>query len=247
MKKFLSLIVFCCFVAAFSACNTDSDEPTPAIPADASYDFATLTAKGSSTTTFQLRKSDDSPLITYMANQSMENIKEIKVGDRLIICYKPIGHQVYTDGMITLYGMVYLTSTDQTVLTGTSQAYNEFYSIPLSMQVLNRTGNYINVQALASVMRAEKPTKFVLVADEATLSSKNPDLHVVYLTPDGNDGPNQLAAYGSFDISSIWNNSAYEGVTVHYQSLGGPRSQTFYKSNIGPSTPEELPMPDSNN
>ncbi len=243
MKKILSLITFCCIFIAFTACNSDSDEPTHTIPADASYDFATLTARGSSTTTFQLRKSDDSPLITYMANTAMGNIKDVEVGDRMIICYKPTGHQVYTDGMITLYGVVFLTSTDQTLLTGTAADYNDFYSIPLTMQVLNRTGNYINVQALASVMRAEKPEKFVLVADQASLSSKNPDLHVVYITPDGNDGPNQLAAYGSFDISSVWNNPDYDGVTVHYQSLGGPRSVNFSKNN--PVSPEELPLPNN--
>ncbi len=215
------------FIAA-SSCKGE-DEPSSNIPQEAVYDFVTLKESSPEGSTFTMRKSGDSPLITYFSDIDFSRIQTIEDGDRLILCYDRAGGEIYTSGNIIVYGYVQLSSTSQEMLTAAAADYDGWKCQPMKVNALWRTGQFINLDTEISVYHARRPETMVIVADNATLDSEYPRLHIYYENAEDNDGENPYRVYGSFDISDVWQKPTCRGVTVTYQTTDGPSSVTFEK------------------
>lgn len=212
---------------ALAACS--EDENVSRIPASAVYDIVTLESTGDKGTTFTMQVNGDSPEITYTAPYDFSNSTQLKEGMRIMICYSRGDDPVYTSGIIDLYGYSLMSNTEPASLTGTAAEYRNWESQPVKIRAMWRTGKYINMQAELYTLRAVKPERFVIVADEATLSSPYPELHVIFDNEEGNDGENLQPVNASFDISNVWLAPTAKGVTVFFPTPTGESSQVFEK------------------
>lgn len=228
LQRNIVKVVATALAVAMSACGDDSE--VSRIPATAVYDIVTLESTGGKGTTFSMQVSGDSPLIKYLAPYDFSNSTQLKEGMRLTICYTRGDDPVYTSGNISLYGYSLMSNTEQDILTGTSEDYNGWKSQPVKIRAMWRTGMYINMQAELYTMRADKPKRFVMVTDEATLLSDYPELHVIFDNADGNDGQNLQPVTASFDISAVWSVPTARGVIVYYPTPAGESSQVFEKT-----------------
>lgn len=233
----IAKILAAAIVVAVSACSDDSE--VSRIPATAVYDIVTLESTGGKGTTFSMQVSGDSPVIKYLAPYDFSNSTQLKEGMRLTICYSRGDDPVYTSGNISLYGYSLMSNTQQEILTGTSEEYQDWKSQPVKIRAMWRTGRYINMQAELYTMRTDKPKRFVMVSDEATLTSAYPELHVIFDNADGNDGLNLQPVTASFDISAVWTAPTAKGVVIYYPTPTGESSQVFEKTMEPEAYPSE--------
>lgn len=229
IKRYIYFLAVCVCVPLLAACGDDDGSLESAIPADADYDFVTLVSSSSSGSVFEFRKVDDSPVVSYQANVDFTKINSVNDGDRLIICYKRNGGEIYTSGPIYLYGYIAMANEEQKCMQGVASDYDDWASRPFGINALWRTGVYINVNTEIYVFQSKLPESFVLVEDTATSDSAMPHLHMMYANKEGNDGDNPTRVYASFDISGVWERDGVEGVVVEYPTRDGSASQVFTK------------------
>lgn len=235
--KLLFLMLAAVMAVFASSCNSDSDSTGsgPVIPSNTLYDFATLSSTTKSGSVFTVIKANDSQPITYTSTESLSENSKVKTGDRLVIAYTTTnGLQAYQSGPINLIGYISMSNADQNV----GEFNGIFSSDPVEMEVLTRTGNYINMQMQLYARNNLTSGKISLVADPAKLNIAVPELYLVYENPT-NMGDNQYLAYASFDISDIWSRSTCKGVKVTYQTPGGMKSVTFNNNDVITPTPAE--------
>ncbi len=233
-KGYITKILSATLLTLLVSCGDDSE--VSRIPPTAVYDIVTLESTGGKGTTFSMQLSGDSPVIKYLAPYDFSSSTQLKEGIRMTICYTRGDAPVYTSGNISLYGYSLMSNTEQNALTGTSESYQGWKSQPLKIRAMWRTGMYINMQAELYTHRADKPKRFVMVADESTLSSPYPELHLIFDNADGNDGKNLQPVTASFDISAVWSVQTAKGVVVYYPTPAGESSQVFEKT-IDPDIP----------
>jgi len=245
MNKIIFRLIFCLVAAlTLSACNKNSDSPSPIIPPDVRYDYVTLVTTGKSSTTFSMQVSAESELLTFVANTSLADIQTLKAGDRLIIAYKPIdgiGSELKS-GQINLYGYRLLNSTEQLLQTPNQDDFAQMLSVPVEMNTLFRTGQYINTQLEIYGQRAVDPSKFILVLDPSTYNDEYPSLELFIEPGPDNVGENRFTYYGSFDISQLWNRQSCKGVRISYVTRQGVRTETFSRGGqetIQPGEPDK--------
>lgn len=229
MNPLVRYSMLCLLLGAVVAACKNDDEPASNLPQSAVYDFVTLKESSADGSVFTMRKSGDSPLISYYSDIDFSRIQTIQDGDRLILCYDRIGGDVYTSGAIEIYGYVQLSSTELKALYGTSADYDGWASPPMKVNSLWRSGRYINLDTEISVFHAMRPESMVMVADKSSLSGEYPELHIVYENAENNDGDNPYRVYASFDISEIWDLPGCKGVTISYPAASGYQSMTFEK------------------
>lgn len=179
---------------------------------------------------FTLQKNGDSPVITYTSDADFSSVKSVSEGDRLILCYKRKGGAVYTSGDVIVYGFVRLTNTEKSVVRASASDFNGWSTRPLKVNSLWRTGSFINIDTDIFVYKAAVPQMMALVCDEATIDSPMPELHVVYINADDNDGDNPYTVYASVDISALWDMPSCQGVMIVYPSPSGTKSIKFEKN-----------------
>lgn len=232
-RLFAALII--CFLGLFSSsCNSESNQQY--VPDNICYDFVTFVSTSENGSVFTFRKSNDSNLITLTAAVKIDTEK-IKPGTRVIIQYVPSGGQApYESGPINLYGIALITNGDVEAkpLTEIESWQNERFK----MQTITRSGNYIDVWFEAAL--SQKPKRFMIVADEATMDNEYPELYLVFET-DRNMG-NIRQVYGSFDMSKVWEQPSCKGVTVHYNTYNGNETVKFEKPTQLPIIPEDAPI-----
>lgn len=211
------------------SCNSDSDTGTgPVIPGNTLYDFATLYSTTKDGSVFTLSKANDSETVTYSSTISLSDNKSVKAGDRLVIAYTMAdGLQAYQSGPINLIGYILMNNTDMNV----GEFNGVFSSSPLEMEVITRTGVYINMQMQLYARNNLSNGTISLVADPDQLDNPIPELYLVYNSKN-NDGDNKYLAYASFDIVDIWTRPTCKGVKVNYQTPNGIKSTTFNNNDV---------------
>lgn len=220
-----------------SGCNaSDNGGGGSVIPPNTQYDFATLTSTNQSGSIFTLFKANDSSPITYSSTVSLAGKKDLAPGDRLIIAYTTTGIlKPYESGPINLLGYIMMNNANSTV----TDLEGAWRSDALEMEVLTRTGPYINMQmqlfARDNVTRGE----ILLVADPNKLDQAVPELFLVYDNPK-NYGDNKYLAYASFDITDIWTRPTCRGVKVTYQTTNGIKSTTFDNNDVVKPEPNPI-------
>lgn len=217
--------LFAALVIALLSTSCNKDDNNPVFPSDTLVDIVTLQSLSENGFTVTLRKENDSPLVTLTFNQKLTNLG-IEVGERFLLEYKPESGIAYTSGPATAYA--YRPIINGNLLEGTAAEYNHWGTFSVELNSIWRTGEYINIMALCDYVN--QPAKFALVVDEATLDSPIPDAYLIFEPDKGVDGSTK-AAYASFDIKSIWNDSKYTGLRVFVVTHSGTKRTVFAKDN----------------
>ncbi len=238
MKKFkLTNLVSAILAAvtiglATASCNSDNNHST--LPDNMATDFATFVSTSDNGSIFTLRKSADSPIVTLSAPVKVD-VSVIKVGQRVIISYVPSGGQgMYESGPITLYGLADIFNAD--ITTESQATINSWQSQRMKMHMISRSGQYLDIWA--DLEYKTQPERFVLVADESTVSNEYPEAYLVF-TSDLNSIGTPRQFYASFDLSPIWNLETCSGLIVHYNDEAGSKTLKLEKEGRLPLQPTE--------
>ena len=214
MKSTKILIMLAAALAMFATygCNaSDNSNVGPVTPPNTLYDFATLSSSTDKGSIFTLTKANDSQPVTYTSEVKFDDKKGVKVGDRLVIAYTTLnGLQAYQSGPINLIGYIMMNNKSQQV----EDLKGLWSSTPLEMEVITRTGTYVNMQmqlyARDNITRGD----LRLVADPDKLDQAVPELFLVYDNA-SNFGDNKYLAYASFNITDIWTRPTCKGVSLN--------------------------------
>ena len=144
----------------FTACN--SDEPNnPENNRPVFTDIVTVSSMGSASTEFTFRKIDDSPLVTLTVNQAA-NPNNVKVGDRLAISYRSDANTQYVSSEIQVLGITGTAGNGKAIPVGKAIDNSNWFSSTISKPVLQRSGEYVNVQFFSSMYPESATIKMVI-------------------------------------------------------------------------------------
>lgn len=229
----LSCFIIAIAAVVLSSCKKESTVDVGPIPDNVCYDFVTFVNSNNSGSTFEFRKSGDSPLITLTSTASIKT-SELAPGSRVIIQYLPSGGQdVYQSGPITLYGIAQITNGNAT--TAPMADISAWGSDDIRVVTLSRSGQYLDFWGEATM--TGNPRRFALAADESTLGDEYPMLYLIVDADNVNGRVHQL--YASFDMSAVWNLSTCKGVQVNFKTSAGEDFMVFDKGNRQPFQPAE--------
>lgn len=217
-----SLLIVPILALLVCSCSSKESDPGP-IPPDVCYDFVTFVDSNNSGSTFEFRKSGDSPLITLTSTSKIDK-SQLAPGTRVIIQYVPSGGQaVYQSGPITLYGIAQITNGSITSASLTD--IKSWNSDAIKIITLSRSGQYLDLWAECNLF--SKPRRFSIVADESTLADQYPEVYIIVESDNSNGRVAQL--YASFDLSAVWNLSTAKGISVNIKTAQGIETTRFDK------------------
>lgn len=212
---------------ALSAASCSDDEPKSTLPNDGWYDIVTFASASESGSIFTMQKDGDSDLISY-TTPYVPRDTAINVGDRLIIMYlRADDAPAYTSGPIDLYGYRRLDNSPQRMVSDPQFTAENWVSEPIEAQTLTRSGQYVDMQARLSCLKAEGVKLWQLQVDPTTVADAYPQLYVVYQAK--SPGDNFAKGYASWDISAVLDRPTCSGVVINYMSPTGTVSKRLLK------------------
>lgn len=212
LKLTLAMLAMLTVSATFTACNSDDGGQLITTYTQ----FATLVADDESGSTFEVNNSADGP-VRVLTSTNRVDTKKVAVGQRLMIAYQLEG-TTSEDGSGPIRLLAYMQVINGKLEVMSATEAENFKTNSLQDPVMQVTGNYLNVQVMGR-LRTD-PEKFALIADESTMDDKYPTVYLVFLSDDASTGA-WKTIYGSFDISSIWNNQKYNGMIVKMDNENG--------------------------
>ncbi len=210
-------------VLAVLACGCGDDADVGAT--ERYMNFATFEGNESGSVRFTLRIVNDSPLITLTYGGTLDP-RDVSVGDRVLLTYElPAGMTVNDSGRVSrlvvgkVTNMPVVAAEDGEVPQGDG----------LGVQVLYRTGHYINMQFQAPYYKDE--SRKLRVVAGALDQDGMADLYVVYDRQSENPTFDRTG-YASANISDVWDAEGCRGVRVHVEnSLDASKNEfVFLKS-----------------
>jgi len=239
MKKTTHIfIAILAMTAALLTTSCNSDEPTPVtetFDSFVTYDGATELSKNW-TYTFTTREENDSPLVTFTWSSPSDMTKNLTKGNRYLITYTNASKQRYASGSITLVQILEIFTSK--VTEKSIAQINEMQKSPVSIQLTERSGQWINI--IGTAPYNSLPATFALFVDEATINSSIPEVYVGFVSDSSSSTASDKTIYGSFDIAPVWNLKTCKGIRLHYKTATDEGSKTFYRNN-GPITPTPDP------
>ncbi len=228
MKKNLlslcSVLTIVLAALALPSCNSKSD--TPDWTDSTMQDVVTLTGATDKGFSVVFRKENDSPLITLTFSGDNQRIDTsyVKVGQRFLLAYTPESGLPYVSGPATAYG--YSPIPNVKLSFGSVDGNQSWMSEEIRVLSLWRTGNWINLNCTAPMKQTYK--KLALVVDEATKDNEIPTAYLLYLSDNMVEATEQQLI-ATFDISEIWSNDKYKGLTVVVANAAGQHRFPFSK------------------
>lgn len=216
-----------CF-AAFAIClmTTACNEDKPSYPVEETmFDIVTLTSVSDNGFTVTTQKIDDSPLVTLNITNTKIDTSAVKLKERFLLGYVPESGVQYLSGPVT--AVAYRPILNAKIIEGTKNEYNSWATEAQDIVSMWRTGNFINVSALAAY--SQIPAKYELVVDKETLENEVPQAYIIFNSDNVYESaPREY--YASFDISSLWAKESVRGLRVTVPGLSTPQqSFTFTK------------------
>ena len=186
---------------------------------EAFYSMVTVVdGSAESGTTFEMLRYADAPTVTLVAPSFYNS--DFKKGARVMLYY------FITDSSSSVERIVvrgYTEVLDSPLKASTRTEIDKYVQNPIEVTSLWRTGGYLNFSGFLQMIDSGKHI-FILVADKATLKEPIVDL---WLIDDlqGATGTYYRRAYGSWDISEVWNAPGNKGVRVHVNCKNYPTTQ----------------------
>ena len=193
--------------ALLPSCNTNSgDEGVQTLLALVT--FQSVSDNGS---VFTYRVGPYTPEITLTSTYKLSTDR-VKVGDRCLIQYRIMdGRDANTSGPIQL------DATGQVlngrILTGNKDDYADWASEDVIINTAWVSGPWLNLYVTANMLK--EPKTFKIVADETTMTTETPVLHLIYESDDALGSA--LSAYASINIDEIWSDSSYKNFKLIYK------------------------------
>lgn len=208
MNKAVFLILSTLLLTIATSCSSDVPEVN-----DTGYiDIVSFVNTTNNSTTFQFQQKDDSPVITYEAQDITIDTAYMPRGTRLILAYAPISGEAYKSGYIHVLGMQSILNDNVKI----QEIDNNWDEHGIYLYDLWRAGSLINVSC--SVIFSEFPARFELVADETTIDNEYPQLYLVHEYTATAD-ESQKAFFASFDMSNVWNKPSCKGVVININDI----------------------------
>ena len=217
----------------FTACN--SDEPNnPENNRPVFTDIVTVSSMGSASTEFTFRKIDDSPLVTLTVNQAA-NPNNVKVGDRLAISYRSDANTQYVSSEIQVHGITGTAGNGKAIPVGKAIDNSNWFSSTISKPVLQRSGEYVNVQFFSSMYPESATIKMVI--DESTINDTFPTAYILF---NGSyaQTPVSYVYFMSYSLTELWADPNVQGLNIIYQINEGPKTYTINR----PGHSQEIPV-----
>lgn len=176
-------------------------------------------------TVFTMQRYDDSPLVSYTANNWVA--PEKYVGQRVHLFYYTEGDNAYESGPIKIVSVRAITNGAVAAGNPESPKWN---ADAVWLNSIWRTGKYMNLRMRLSY--SDEPRYFGLIADEATLGCEQPQLYLVH-NLNGQTQTYLSEIYASFDMSFVWDRSTCRSVCIHVHDDNRPE-QTYVFSKQEP-------------
>lgn len=208
MKKAILYILSALMSIVSTSCSNDVPEVN-----DTGYiDIVSFVSTTNNSTTFQFQQKDDSPVITYVAQDITVDTTFMPHGTRLILAYAPISGEAYKSGYIHVLGMQSILNDNVKI----QDIDNNWDKDGIYLYDLWRAGSLVNVSC--SVIFSEVPARFELVTDETTIDDEYPQLYLIHEYT-ASDNESQKAFFASFDMSDVWNKPSCKGVVINLNNL----------------------------
>lgn len=207
-------------VVGISSCNSSSDDNPGTY-----MDFMTLISTGSTGSVFEMYNNESNTLLTLTSTVNLSDVKNVKVGERVILLYSYGNRMPYTSGDITVFSLSPVLNGELTVAPSVPEASFD----DMQTQAVSVSGVYLNYQG--SALYTENYNNMKLVLDEATMNNAMPDVYLVLDADSDNPAANWKGVFASFNISKIWTDSRYQGFTLHINDVNSNfRTLTFKRS-----------------
>ncbi|MDE6207017.1 MAG: hypothetical protein K2M55_04335 [Muribaculaceae bacterium] len=205
---------------ALTSCN-DSESGGNNGP-DRYVNFVTLAENTPEGSVMTFRKDGDSPLITLTSNQQFDT-SIFKANTRVVVDYIPASGDGYASGPVTLVSAVNTEGGGAPVQAKTAEETRNWASDLVSVNLVQRTGEYLNLVFTASTRR--DPKECAVYVDKATIGTECPCLHLIFEASDtGVADP--YAFFASYDISEVWNAESTKRIRVYYADYMSPTHYT---------------------
>lgn len=155
-----------------------------------------------------LRQSDDSELITLLADRPLNNDR-LPAGNRVMVTYVPASGRPYTSGNVSLRG--YSLINNGTVGVGELDDYPDWNVDKVYLYSMWRDGTFINFHC--RMVYTDKPRTFRFIVTPSSLDSDYPEIYLVHRLHEETDSHDRHY-YASFDIGPVWNRPGCRGVRV---------------------------------
>ncbi len=185
--------------------------------------FVTYTSSSDDGSVFTTRENLDQALVTFTSTAVLSE-KDYPLGQRYIIGYTNQSGNRYQSGPINL--MTVMKIINGKIETATSDAIAKLTETDLNIELLQREGTYLNIQATGPIQI--QPKKFGLYVDESTVNDKIPQVYVGFETD--NTGGYQRTFFASIDIAQLWNKAGCEGLNIHFQVNGVKKEILFQRT-----------------
>lgn len=235
-KNFLLSLIAVATAFSFTGCNSDSpfnpDDPGNNRPVFT--DIVTVSEINTNSTVFTFRKIDDSPLVTLTVDQAA-NTENVKIGDRLAISYYSEADEQYVSSDIKVLGITSTAGNGKDIPVGTAINNNNWQSSTISRPIIQRSGEYVNVQFF-SYMHPDT-SKLKLVIDEDTMHDSYPTAYVLF-SGSYVQTPLSYVYFMSYSLDELWNDPDIQGLNIIYQMNEGAKTYTLNR----PGHLQEIPV-----
>ena len=233
MKKYIiHLLSLVTLLFASSGINSNNNN-IPSIDETTMTDIVTFVGNpvsNNSNAVFQFQEKNDSRMTTLLAKNIAIDTTTTKVNTRMLLYYTPESGMHNIDDLITVKN-AYSVYNDS-IRTGDISKIPNMEMNPIFVEILQRSGTYINIQC--GLTYVIEPLQFMLMVDATTIDNEMPDVYLTY-KKDNNKTATYKSFIASIDIANLWNRPSCKGITIHVNDSNfGNNKVEFKKTTLTP-------------
>lgn len=217
------------FVLLFAtSCEKSSNNGGVSIPEGTTmYDIVTFVGNPQSNnnnSVFQFQKENDSRLTTLRANNIAIDTATTKVNTRVLLAYTPETGMHNVDDNVTVNGVGNILN--DSIRTGEANRLPNPDSNPIFVEIIQRSGTYINIQC--GLTYVIEPLEFMLMVDASTIDNEMPDVYLTY-KKDSSKSATYKGFIASIDIANLWNRPTCKGIKLHVNDSNFGKNEIEFK------------------
>ena len=232
-KTIKHILILFVLLLATSCINSSNNNNIPSIDESTMIDIVTFVGNpvsNNSNAVFQFQEKNDSRMTTLLAKNIAIDTTTTKVNTRMLLYYTPESGMHNIDDLITVKN-AYSIYNDS-IRTGDISKIPNMEMNPIFVEILQRSGTYINIQCgLTYVL---EPLNFMLMVDASTIDNEMPEVYLSYKKDNNKDATNK-SFIASIDIANLWNRPSCKGITIHVNDSNfGNNKVEFKKTTLTP-------------
>ena len=228
MQKTIKHILILFVLLLATSCEKTSNNGGISTPEGTTmYDIVTFVGNPQSNnnnSVFQFQKENDSRLTTLCANNIALDTASTKVNTRVLLAYTPETGMHNIDDNITVNSVVSIFN--DSIHTGEVNRLPDPQNNPIFVEIIQRSGSYINIQCGLTYVR--EPLNFTLMVDASTIDNEMPNVYLSY-----KKDSNRIATFqrfiASIDIANLWNRPTCKGIKLHVNDSNFDKNEIEFK------------------